>query len=122
MASRGFTLIEIMVALAVFSLAALALVRLESATVRGAATIDETLAAGMLARTVATEAATDARAPTLGSEAGEASNGGRRWRWTRLVAPTADSRVLQIDVAVTDARGVQRGSATMVRSTIDAAR
>ncbi|WP_333994239.1 type IV pilus modification PilV family protein [Sphingomonas sp. 22R3R2A-7] len=32
---RGFTLIEIMVALAVFSLAAMALVRLESATIRG---------------------------------------------------------------------------------------
>ena len=42
---RGFTLIEIMVALAVFSLAALALVRLESATIRGAAILDETLVA-----------------------------------------------------------------------------
>ena len=119
----GFTLIEIMVALAVFSLAALALVRLESATVRGASTIDETLAAAMLARTLAAEAATAARAPTLGIASGSEDNGGRTWRWTRTVEPTADSRILRIDVAVADPRGIRRGSATLVRSTIgDSAR
>ena len=47
---RGFTLIEIMVALAVFSLAAMALVRLESATIRGASILDDTLVAQMVAR------------------------------------------------------------------------
>lgn len=117
-AEHGFTLIEVMVALAVFALAVLALVRLESATVRGAATIDETLAAAMLARTLAAEAATDPRAPTLGDANGSEANGGRTWRWTRHVEPTADSRILRIDVAVTDTRGQQRGTATLVRSTI----
>ena len=107
-----------MVALAVFALAVLALVRLESATLRGAATIDETLAAAMVARSLATESATDARAPTLGQASGSTANGGRTWRWTRSVAATGDSRILRIDVAVADARGVQRGSATSVRSTI----
>ena len=107
-----------MVALAVFSLAALALVRLQSATVRGASTIDETLAAAMLARTLAAEAATAARAPTRGTASGSEDNGGRSWRWTRTVEPTGDSRILRIDVAVTDPRGIRRGSATLVRSTI----
>ena len=117
-AEHGFTLIEIMVALAVFALAALALVRLESATVRGAGVIDETLAAAMLARTLTAEAATDARAPAVGRAAGQSSNGGRSWRWTRAVERTDDARVLRIDVAVSDPRGVQRASATAVRSTI----
>lgn len=116
--AEGFTLIEIMVALAVFSLAVLALVRLESATVRGAATIDETLAAAMLARTVAAEALTDSRPPALGTADGSDTNGGRAWHWIRSVEPTADSRVLLIEVTVADARGTQRGHASLVRSTI----
>ena len=45
-------------------------------------------------------------------------NGGRPWRWSRHVEPTADSRILRIDIAVTDARGQQRGAATTVRSSI----
>ena len=122
-AEHGFTLIEIMVALAVFSLAVLALVRLESATVRGAATIDETLSASMLARSIAAEAVSEPRAPTIGTTGGSETNGGRAWRWTRNVEPTADSRILRIDVVVADARGTQRGQATLVRSSIgDSAR
>ena len=117
-AEHGFTLIEIMVALAVFALAVLALVRLESATVRGAGSIDETLAAAMLARTVTAEAVSDARAPAVGRAAGQATNGGRPWRWTRAVERTDDARVLRIDVAVVDPRGVRRASATAVRSTV----
>ena len=117
-AEQGFTLIEVMVALAVFALAVLALVRLEGATLRGAATVDDTLAASMLARALAAEALTDPRAPTLGTASGNAANGGKTWRWTRIVEPTGDTRVLQIAVAVTDVRGVQRGQATLVRSTI----
>ena len=120
--SAGFTLIEIMVALAVFALAALALVRLEAATVRGAATVEETLAAAMLARSLATEAVSDARAPALGTTGGSESNGGRTWRWVRRVERTGDQRILRIDVAVADARGTERGRATEVRSTLGEAR
>ena len=117
-AQPGFTLIEVMVALAVFALAVLALVRLEGATLRGVASVDDTLAASMLARTLAAEAVTDARAPTLGTSLGSETNGGRDWRWTRTVEPTGDNRILRIDVTVADARGSQRGAATLVRSTI----
>ncbi len=76
---RGFTLIEIMVALAVFSLAALALIRLEGATIRGATTLDSTLTAQLVARNVAIEAVTDARPPVIGDTTGVETNGGRAW-------------------------------------------
>ncbi len=111
----GFTLIEIMVALAVFSLAAMALVRLESATIRGASILDETVVAQMVARNIAISAVTDPQAPALGRTTGAEVNGGRSWKWTRIVSGTGDVRVVRIDVAVTNAGGSVIGRMTMVR-------
>lgn len=98
----GFTLIEMMVALAVFSLAALALIRLEGATLRSTGILDETLTAQMVARNVAVEALTDAQPPAAGASSGNESNGGRDWSWTRQVTPMGDAGTLRIDVAVAD--------------------
>ncbi|QNA84110.1 type II secretion system minor pseudopilin GspI [Sphingomonas sp. So64.6b] len=112
---RGFTLIEIMVALAVFSLAALALIRLEGATIRGAGILDSTLTAQMVARNVAIEALSDARAPAIGQARGVEQNGGRSWGWTRVTSPTGDTRILRIDVAVADSAGQVQGRLTVVR-------
>lgn len=107
-----------MVALAVFSLAALALIRLEGATIRGASILDSTLTAHIVARNVAIEAVTDARPPTLGDTTGTESNGGRIWQWTRHVEPTGDTRIMRIDVTVADAAGARQGHITMVRATL----
>ena len=113
--AQGFTLIEMMVALAVFSLAALALIRLEGATIRGAGTLDTTLMAQTVARNVAFEALTDARAPTIGTATGIERNGGRAWGWTRVTQPTGDVRILRIDVTVADSSGRNAGHLTVVR-------
>jgi general secretion pathway protein I len=112
---RGFTLIEIMVALAVFSLAAMALVRLESATIRGASILDDTLVAQMVARNVAIDAVTQAQPPTAGTVTGAETNGGRRWTWRRSVRAMGGSSVLRIDVAVADRGGAVLGRLTMIR-------
>lgn len=113
--ARGFTLIEMMVALAVFSLAALALIRLETATIRGAAVLDTVVIGQIVARNIAVEALTDARPPTLGITRGRERNGGREWTWTRTTAPTGDVRILRVDVTVTDADGRSAGHLTVVR-------
>ena len=102
---RGFTLIEMMVALAVFSLAALALIRLEGATLRSTGILDETLTAQMVARNVAVEALTDAQPPAAGAANGNESNGGRSWSWTRRVTPLGDAGALRIDIAVAPEAG-----------------
>ena len=115
MDQRGFTLIEMMVALAVFSLAALALIRLEGASFRGAAMVDRSLLAGIVARNVAVDALTSAKPPTLGTTQGDEANGRRNWRWTRTVSPVGDGdRVFRVDVVVADAAGVA-GKLTVLR-------
>ncbi len=119
----GFTLIEVLVALAVFSLAALALIRLESASVRGAVVLDRTLVATLVARDVALDAVTAGRAPALGETNGTEANGGRAWRWTRTVAATGDTAIVRVDVAVQGPTGQVVGHATYVRPpAMDAAR
>ncbi|MBY0520185.1 MAG: type II secretion system minor pseudopilin GspI [Sphingomonas sp.] len=113
--TAGFTLIEMMVALAVFSLAGLALIRLEGATIRSAAILDNTMMAQIVARNVAVEALTDARAPTGGTVGGVEANGGRSWRWQRIAAPIGDQGAMRIDVAVTDPEGSTIGHLTVIR-------
>ena len=114
-AEHGFTLIEIMVALAVFSLAALALIRLEGATIRSTALLQSTLLAQIVARNVAVEAVSDVQPPTRGRVSGAAQNGGRAWRWVRDVRAIGDGDVMRVDVAVADQEGAVLGRATMIR-------
>lgn len=114
-AEHGFTLVEIMVALAVFSLAVLALVRLQGATIRGAGLVDETLVAQIVARNVALDAITEVGPPAPGRVTGAETNGGRTWNWTRLVSPTGDPRVVRIDVEVANRAGQVVGRLTAVR-------
>jgi general secretion pathway protein I len=114
-AERGFTLIEIMVALAVFSLAALALIRLEGQTIRSTGILSATLLAQAVARNVAIEAVTDAEPPVRGRSSGVEQNGGRAWTWVREVQPLGDGDVMRIDVSVSDSSGAVLGRMTMVR-------
>jgi len=104
-----------MVALAVFSLAVLALLRVETLTVRGAATVDTAVLARMVAGNVAAEAVTDAGAPAVGRATGTEANGGRRWRWQRDVTGTPAPGVVRIDVAVADERGTIQARTVAVR-------
>jgi general secretion pathway protein I len=99
-AQQGFTLLEMLVALAVFSLAALALIRLQSVTIRTAADLDGKTLARMVASNLMVELQTDPVAPTIGDTQGEAENAGRKWRWTRHVSHTDDERLLRVDLTV----------------------
>ncbi|MFN3435168.1 MAG: type II secretion system minor pseudopilin GspI [Sphingomonas sp.] len=114
-ATRGFTLVEIMVALAVFSLAVLALLRLETATIRGARVLDESLIAGLVARNVANDAITEGRPPVTGRTTGSEVDAGRSWSWVRQVTATGNASIVRIDVAVSNRAGQIVGRTTAVR-------
>jgi general secretion pathway protein I len=116
-AENGFTLIEMMVALAIFSLAALALVKLQGATVRNTATVDTKAMAQIVANNIAVETLTDPSPPTIGKAEGQEANGGQTWRWTRTISKTADAKIVRIDIAVADPRGLPVAALTLAKVT-----
>jgi general secretion pathway protein I len=99
-AEHGFTLLEMLVALAVFSLAALALVRLQGVTLRTAADLDSKALGQIVARNLMVEVQSDPVPPSIGQEDGDVENGGRRWHWSRSVKAMEDKRLLQVDLTV----------------------
>ena len=112
----GFTLIEMLVALAIFSLAALALLRLGGATATNSAGLSDQAMAQLVARNIAVETMTDPQPPAFGARQGDAVNGGRRWRWTRTVSRSPEARIQQIEILVQpEAGGPGRASLTIFR-------
>lgn len=102
---RGFTLIEMLVALAVFSLAALALLNLSGESVRSAARVEARTLGGIVAENVAAEAMTVQSLP-VGEISGETALGGQVWRWRRVVSATGAPGMGRIDVRVYDDDGL----------------
>lgn len=110
---RGFTLIEMLVALAVFSLAALALLRLGGASATNAARLQDRALAQIVARNLAAEVLTDPEPPPFGVVSGEAINGGSSWLWTRTVGRSPEPRLQQIEIRVVGESGGP-GRATLI--------
>lgn len=98
MADRGgFSLLEMLVALAVFSLATLALLHLTGESARSAVRVEERTLGGLIAENRAVEAVV-APAPSLGISDGRDRLAGRDWAWRREVAATPDPAILRIAV------------------------
>ena len=109
----GFTLIEMLVALAIFSLAALALLRLGGATATNSARLQEQAIAQVVARNLAVEVLSDPEPPPFGTLAGETVNAGRQWVWTRTTGRSPEARIQQIEIRVASAAGGP-GRATLI--------
>ena len=106
-----------LVALAVFSLAALALIRLQSVTIRTAADLDSKAMGQIVAHNLMVDLQGDPQPPSTGDAEGEVDNGGRKWRWTRVVAATEDPRLLRVDLVVNGDFGQSPAALTFMRPT-----
>ena len=112
---RGFTLIEMLVALSVFSLAALALIRLQAFTTHNAAELELRVVAQSVVRNRAVELLTDPRPPSLGDSSGEEQNGGLDWIWTQSVRLTDEGRFVQVDITAREKLSGAPASLTILR-------
>ena len=106
-----------MVALAIFSLAALAMVRLQGYSVRSTSNLGDSGMAWQVARNVAVEILSNPAPPTLGETRGEEMNGGQNWRWTATASPTDDTRLVMVDIDV-----VGTGNAALRKASLTIAR
>lgn len=111
--SHGFTLLEVLVALLLLSLALVALVRLAGLDARATAQLREGTIAQWVAANVLAESRLRDGFPAVGRSNGETTMAGQRWRWTLEVEDTdeADIRRMDVDVVSASAAGDAEGVA-----------
>ena len=115
-AQTGFTLLEMLVAMAVLAIAALALVRLDAFTIRSTADLDTRMVAQVVVANAATDVLTDPAPPTIGQSRSSVQNGGNIWTVNQEVSPTADPSVLRITLTATNPTGTT-ATLTTIRTT-----
>jgi general secretion pathway protein I len=89
-ACSGFSLIELLVAMAVFALVVMALLNLAGESTRTAARIEERVLAGLVAQNVSAEAMLVDPAALSSPVHGVEELGGQRWRWLREAQAIGD--------------------------------
>ncbi len=106
----GFSIVETLVALFVFGLAGVALIQMQSASVRNAQRSETLMLANLAAQNVLVDAMASNASPDLGKRTGEMEMAGRRWRWTIDVQRSADPSTLQLKAEAVDASDPGRGA------------
>lgn len=97
---RGFTLLEVLVALALLALALTALVRLSGLEANATAHLRDATLAQWVASNALAETRLREPFPNVGRREGEMRMGTRRWRWRMQVQPTDDPAIRRMDVQV----------------------
>jgi general secretion pathway protein I len=98
--ARGFTLIEVLIALAVIAIALLALTRTASIEVQSFDGLRERTLAGWVAANVLSDTRLASTFPGTDRSDGRMRLGGRGWRWTRDVEATPNPEIRRIDISV----------------------
>ncbi|HHM04733.1 MAG TPA: type II secretion system protein GspI [Gammaproteobacteria bacterium] len=114
MHGRGFTLIEILVALAILATAVAAMVSGISNHINNAAYLQSRTLAHFVALNKFTELQVGGEFPGAGSRSGETLMAGRNWRWEVDISTTEDPDVHRLDIAVYSERGSENPLASMV--------
>ena len=99
---QGFTLVEVLVALGVFSIAAMSLAHLGNETLVGARHVDQRFLASVEADNRMAEIMARPASVAPGIQSGEAVQRGRRLAWTRTVTATDRANLLAVQVIVTE--------------------
>lgn len=96
----GFTLVEVLAALGVFSISAIGLIHLSSETMIGARQVDMRALAEIEANNRMADALTTPPPLSTGVIEGESIQRGRSFDWNRTVTPTQESGLFLIEVTV----------------------
>jgi general secretion pathway protein I len=111
---RGFTLIEVLVALAILAVALAAAVRSASIAADGTLELKQRLLATWVAQNRLAEYSARPLWPEVGTRSGNAEQGGVGFAWRETVAATPNPLFRRIEVQVFAPRAPERAVATLV--------
>lgn len=97
--AKGFTLIELMIAMAIFAIAGVAVMRATTEHIRALGLIEEMTMAGYVAENELQLARLEPRWPPQARD-GEAEMGKSRWKWVLEVVETDDPEFRMLRVTV----------------------
>ncbi|MEZ5543275.1 MAG: type II secretion system minor pseudopilin GspI [Pseudomonadota bacterium] len=97
---HGFTLLEILVALAVLALAMGAVIKAASDYTANQSHLRDRTIAAWVARNVLGEFQLRNEWPSVGERKGTTDMGGQEWRWTARISQTEESELRRLDVEI----------------------
>ncbi|MFW8591160.1 type II secretion system minor pseudopilin GspI [Glaciecola sp. 2405UD65-10] len=102
--SRGFTLIEVMVAVGIFAVAGAAVMKATYEHLRAVSSLEQLTFATWVANNQMTESTLRAKIqwPLKNNDKGEVELAGQRWYWKQEVKKTQDESLFQITIIVSD--------------------
>ena len=98
--TRGFTLLEVLVAMVILSISLLAAIKVASEVTNSAIYLQDKTIAQWVAMNKVAEMRLAKKLPKAGRSNGEEEMAGRSWRWDILVKNTAYSGLREIEVGV----------------------
>ena len=98
--SRGFTLLEILIALAVLALAMGAIIKAASDYTSGLSHLRDRTMANWVARNVLNEFQVKNDWPSVGQRKGDMEMGHYEWRWLANISQTDEPELRRLDVEV----------------------
>lgn len=113
----GFSLVEVLVALAVLGLALLALLRLNAANAGTAVALERATFGDIVAENALVEALVGKTPPAYGAKMSEARNGSESWQVTRIASRSEQPGIMLIRIDVRDASGNLAASLSGMRET-----
>jgi general secretion pathway protein I len=106
--TKGMTLLEVIVALAVFSIAAVAVTKSLGEQMANMPILEERTLAQWVASNQMVEARLSSEFPDIGQKEGQVELAGKQWYWRQLVVKTTDDKFRQIRISVSDDDRYQR--------------
>ena len=111
---RGFTLIEILLALAILAVALAAAVRSAGVAADTTSAVKERLLAGWIAQNRMAEYAVRPLWPDIGTRQGNADQAGVQFAWRETISGTPNPRFRRVEVQVFPVRTPDRAVARLV--------